>query len=141
MTEYQTILVQRAADNPRVGIITLNRPQALNALNRQLMLEVVDAATTFDSDPGVGCIIITGSDRAFAAGADIRECGRWHIRGSTSVDRWHGRLPRQALGRILPQLDISQSGAEQRGDRYRAIRFRANLEQCPGRSTRSQEVA
>jgi enoyl-CoA hydratase len=73
MTEFQTILVEQAADNPRVGIITLNRPKALNALNRQLMLEVVEAATAFDADPDVGCIIITGSSRAFAAGADIKE--------------------------------------------------------------------
>lgn len=73
MTEYQTILVQRAPDDPRVGIITLNRPKALNALNKQLMLEVVEAATAFDTDPGVGCIIVTGSSRAFAAGADIGE--------------------------------------------------------------------
>ena len=73
MSEYRTILVERAAADSRVGLITLNRPQALNALNRELMLEVVDAATTFDSDPEVGCIIITGSSRAFAAGADIKE--------------------------------------------------------------------
>ena len=73
MTEYQTILVERAEQNPAVGIITLNRASALNALNRELMLEVVDAATAFDSDPEVGCVVITGSNRAFAAGADIKE--------------------------------------------------------------------
>jgi enoyl-CoA hydratase len=73
VNDYQTILVGRAPEDPRVGIITLNRPQALNALNRQLMIEVVSAATAFDADPNIGCIIITGSERAFAAGADIKE--------------------------------------------------------------------
>jgi len=73
MTSYESILVEPAASDSRVGIITLNRPSALNALNHQLMTEVVHAATAFDTDPGVGCIIITGSDRAFAAGADIKE--------------------------------------------------------------------
>src|SRR5262249_29559554 len=67
---YETILVEREA---RVGIITLNRPQALNALNSQVMNEVTSAATELDSDPGIGAIIITGSPKAFAAGADIKE--------------------------------------------------------------------
>ena len=57
----------------RVGIITLNRPEALNALNAQLMHEVVEAATAFDSSRDIGCIVIAGSERAFAAGADIKE--------------------------------------------------------------------
>jgi enoyl-CoA hydratase len=72
MTEnnYETILVER---DHRVGIITLNRPQALNALNSQVMHEVISAATELDNDPGIGAIIITGSARAFAAGADIKE--------------------------------------------------------------------
>ncbi|MEV6206351.1 enoyl-CoA hydratase [Kitasatospora sp. NPDC051914] len=70
MTEYETILVDR---KDRVGIITLNRPKALNALNTQVMNEVVAAATAFDRDPGIGCLIITGSEKAFAAGADIKE--------------------------------------------------------------------
>lgn len=57
----------------RVGLITLNRPKALNALNHALMLEVVEAARGFDRDPGIGAIVIAGSDKAFAAGADIKE--------------------------------------------------------------------
>ena len=57
----------------RVGIITLNRPEALNALNAQLMKEVVEAAVDFDSSRDIGCIVITGSAKAFAAGADIKE--------------------------------------------------------------------
>jgi enoyl-CoA hydratase len=68
---YETILVTR---DERVGTITLNRPKALNALNSQVMNEVVAAAAEFDNDPGIGAIIITGSgEKAFAAGADIKE--------------------------------------------------------------------
>jgi len=70
MTDYETITVETRG---RVGIITLDRPKALNALNLQLMVEVVEAATAFDADEGIGCIVLTGSDRAFAAGADIKE--------------------------------------------------------------------
>ena len=68
---YETILVSRAG---RVGTITLNRPQALNALNSQVMREVTSAAAEFDDDAGIGAIIITGAGaKAFAAGADIKE--------------------------------------------------------------------
>ncbi len=67
---YETILVSRSE---RVGTITLNRPEALNALNSQVMAEVTSAAAEFDADPGIGAIIITGSAKAFAAGADIKE--------------------------------------------------------------------
>src|SRR5437867_4231741 len=55
----------------RVGLITLNRPKQLNALNPQLMQELGAALQAFDADPGVGAMVITGSDKAFAAGADI----------------------------------------------------------------------
>jgi enoyl-CoA hydratase len=55
----------------RVGIVTLNRPKALNALNDALMDELGAALKAFDADPGIGCMIITGSEKAFAAGADI----------------------------------------------------------------------
>ena len=57
----------------RVGIITLDRPEALNALNARLMAEVVEAAVDFDSSRDIGCIVLTGSAKAFAAGADIKE--------------------------------------------------------------------
>ena len=56
-----------------VGIITLNRPKALNALNAQLIDELNQALSGFQEDAAIGCVIITGSDKAFAAGADIRE--------------------------------------------------------------------
>jgi len=70
MTEYATILTETRG---RVGWITLNRPEALNALNSQVCADVVAAATAFDRDPGIGAIVVTGSERAFAAGADIKE--------------------------------------------------------------------
>ncbi|WP_329491889.1 enoyl-CoA hydratase [Kitasatospora sp. NBC_01246] len=71
MTEtHETILVERRG---RVGLITLDRPKALNALNTLLMSEVVSAATEFDRDPDIGCLVVTGSEKAFAAGADIKE--------------------------------------------------------------------
>jgi enoyl-CoA hydratase len=66
----ETIIVER---RDRVGIVRLNRPQALNALNVQLMGELLGAVEAFDADAGIGCILITGSDKAFAAGADIKE--------------------------------------------------------------------
>lgn len=70
MSDHETIIVT-SADG--VGVITLNRPKALNALNTTLMNEVVSAAEQFDADPEIGAIVITGSERAFAAGADIKE--------------------------------------------------------------------
>jgi enoyl-CoA hydratase len=70
MSDFETILVTRT---DRVATITLNRPKALNALNSQVMTEVTTAAAELDKDPGVGAIIVTGNDKAFAAGADILE--------------------------------------------------------------------
>jgi enoyl-CoA hydratase len=70
MTEPEHILVDRRG---RVGIITLNRPKALNALDKALMDEIVAAATGFDRDRGIAAIVVTGSERAFAAGADVKE--------------------------------------------------------------------
>jgi enoyl-CoA hydratase len=57
----------------RVGIIRLNRPQALNALNTAMIGEIAAAVDGFEADPGIGCMVVTGSDKAFAAGADIKE--------------------------------------------------------------------
>jgi enoyl-CoA hydratase len=67
-TAYQNILVEV---KDKVGIITLNRPKALNALNDQLIDEVGAALKAFDDNPDIGCMILTGSEKAFAAGADI----------------------------------------------------------------------
>ncbi|NCU67125.1 enoyl-CoA hydratase [Acidovorax sp. 210-6] len=66
---YECIEVRTEAD--KVGIIQLNRPKQLNALNDQLMDELGQALKTFDADEKIGCIIVTGSEKAFAAGADI----------------------------------------------------------------------
>lgn len=65
---YETILVETIG---KVGLVRLNRPQVLNALNDQLMSELGDALMTFDADDNIGAMVITGSDKAFAAGADI----------------------------------------------------------------------
>lgn len=70
MSEYSTIVVSTES---RVATIQLNRPEALNALNAEMMEEIVTAAMGFDADPGVGAILITGSQKAFAAGADIKQ--------------------------------------------------------------------
>ena len=67
---YETILVET---RERVGLVTLNRPQALNALNAALIAELTAALDAFEADAGIGCIVLTGSEKAFAAGADIKE--------------------------------------------------------------------
>ena len=68
--QFENILVEQTG---RVAVVTLHRPKALNALSSAMESEVVEAVEAFDSDPGVGCIVITGSEKAFAAGADIKE--------------------------------------------------------------------
>jgi enoyl-CoA hydratase len=67
---YENIAIETKG---RVGIIRLNRPQALNALNKALITELIQAIEAFDADDAIGCMLITGSDKAFAAGADIKE--------------------------------------------------------------------
>ena len=64
-------MIEVRVEAEKVGVITLNRPKALNALNDQLMNELGDALQKFDADKSIGCMIITGSEKAFAAGADI----------------------------------------------------------------------
>ena len=84
---YEAILTEI---RDRVGLIRLNRPQQLNTLNAQLMEELAAALEEFDRDENVGCIVITGSERAFAAGADIKE-----MAGASAVDM----LTRDAISR------------------------------------------
>ncbi|MGE5721390.1 MAG: enoyl-CoA hydratase-related protein, partial [Sphingomonadales bacterium] len=67
---YETILVERRG---AVTLITLNRPQALNALNSQVLAELIAAFAAYDADDSQRCAVLTGSERAFAAGADIKE--------------------------------------------------------------------
>ena len=69
-TKYQNILVERRG---AVGIVTLNRPQALNALNAALVGELAAALDIFEADDEIGSIVLTGNDKAFAAGADVKE--------------------------------------------------------------------
>jgi enoyl-CoA hydratase len=72
MPDQQYELI-KATTEGRVALIQLNRPEVLNALNMQLMDEVMAALDVFEADPAIGCVIITGNERAFAAGADIKE--------------------------------------------------------------------
>jgi len=70
VSDYETILIeQRGA----VTLVTLNRPNALNALNSQVLAELIDAFGEYDADPQQRCLVLTGSEKAFAAGADIKE--------------------------------------------------------------------
>lgn len=67
---YQNIIVETRG---HCGLVTFNRPQALNALNEALIAELNEALGNFEADPGIGCTVITGSEKAFAAGADVKE--------------------------------------------------------------------
>jgi enoyl-CoA hydratase len=67
---YETILVEQ---RDAVTLVTMNRPQALNALNSQVLADLIDAFATYDADPSQRCLVLTGSEKAFAAGADIKE--------------------------------------------------------------------
>ena len=87
---YQNILVETKG---RVGIIRLNRPQALNALNQALMAELTQAVQAFDADDAIGCMLLTGSEKAFAAGADIKEMADKSFidaYGGNFAADWHG---------------------------------------------------
>ena len=68
--EYNNIIVE---NRDGVGLITLNRPKVLNALNKETQDEIIAAAQAFDADEAIGAIVVTGSEKAFAAGADIKE--------------------------------------------------------------------
>lgn len=70
MTEYTTLLVEK---HDAVTLVRLNRPQALNALNSQVLAELIDAFAAYDADDSQRCLVLTGSEKAFAAGADIKE--------------------------------------------------------------------
>ena len=67
---FETILVET---HERIGLVRLNRPKALNALSRTILSELMQALETFDDDPTIGAMVISGDERAFAAGADIKE--------------------------------------------------------------------
>jgi len=80
---YEMILAETRG---RVGLITLNRPQAMNALNNQLMRELMDALEAFDKNDDVGAMVITGNEKAFAAGADIKEMAGKSIQQMMDTD-------------------------------------------------------
>ncbi|MFK0248842.1 enoyl-CoA hydratase [Amycolatopsis azurea] len=105
MSEYETITVERAGD--RVGLITLNRPTALNALNLQVMREVTAAAAGLGQDPDVGAIVLTGSAKAFAAGADIKEMQPQSFSDVYAADWFAGW---DALSRVRVPLIAAVSG-------------------------------
>ena len=91
MSEFETILTD-VADG--VATITINRPKALNALNLQVLTDITDAATAYDADDSVKAIIITGSEKAFAAGADIKEMSSLDFSTAYKADwfAWWTRL-------------------------------------------------
>lgn len=85
---YQFVLARTEGN---AGIVQLNRPDKLNALNSAIMSEVVDALRAFDRDPGVGCMVLTGNERAFAAGADIDQmatAGPIDMLNMSSISFW-----------------------------------------------------
>lgn len=101
---YTTILIETRG---RVGLITLNRPQSMNALNQTLLTELIQALTAFDADSGVGAIVLTGGERVFAAGADIKEmveASEAEMRQTGFVDLFDG------LRRIKKPLIAAVSG-------------------------------
>lgn len=83
-TTYENILVEKKENG--VGLITLNRPKALNALCDALFQELNDVMGKFDKDPEIGCMVLTGSERAFAAGADIKEMSDKEFPETFSID-------------------------------------------------------
>ena len=101
---FETILVEV---NGRVATVTINRPDKLNALNTTVQREMVEAVEALDVDPGVGAIIVTGSKKAFAAGADIAEMAELEYPGTFTED-FMGNWPR--LTRARTPLIAAVSG-------------------------------
>lgn len=101
---YKNIHVQRVG---RVGVITLYRPQALNALCTELIADVVHAAQAFDSDNGIGCILLTGHGRAFAAGADISQMKDMDFMEMSTNDYIK---PWEAIGRVQIPIVVAING-------------------------------
>ena len=87
MTNYETLLVER---HDAVTLVTLNRPQALNALNSQVLAELTRALRAYDADPEQRCLVLTGSERAFAAGADIKEMADQGFASMYGADYFEG---------------------------------------------------
>ena len=97
MTAYQHIIVER---EDGVGIVTLNRPEVLNAMNRKLGSELLEAVKMLDADDTIGCLIITGAgDKAFSAGGDIKE--------QVEDDKHYTREEQDGMGNPRRTLEIS----------------------------------
>jgi len=104
---YEFILTEKRS---RVGLITLNRPQTMNALNHQLVIEVMDALEAFDNDENIGAMVITGNEKAFAAGSDIKEMNeksaqqmkeRDHVAAFTRIMNIHKPVIAAVSGYVL----------------------------------------
>jgi enoyl-CoA hydratase len=104
MTSYETIRVEQ---RERVGLVTIDRPKALNALSLQVMQELTDALAVLDGQARTGCIVITGSERAFAAGADIKEMQEQSYSDMYLAD-WFGGW--DALSRVRTPLLAAVAG-------------------------------
>jgi enoyl-CoA hydratase len=104
MSVAETVLTETRG---RVGLLTLNRPKALNALNLQMMHEAVAALQAFDCDPAIGCMVVTGSERAFAAGADIKEMQPQSYQQMYAADWFAGW---DAIDRIRKPIIAAVSG-------------------------------
>jgi len=92
----------------RVGVLTLNRPQALNALSNDLIAELAQAAAQFDADPNISVMIITGNEKAFAAGADIGKMAQWNFSDVYNDDYLGG--PWQTLRRLRKPVIAAVAG-------------------------------
>jgi enoyl-CoA hydratase len=101
--DYETVVVSREG---MVGIITLNRPQALNALSAKMVSELISALDEFEKDGGIRCVVLAGNDRAFSAGADIKEMADMTavqmVMGEHFFPLWDkvGRFPKPIVGAI-----------------------------------------
>jgi enoyl-CoA hydratase len=101
--DYETIIVSKEG---ALGMITLNRPQAMNALSTKLVTELISALNDFEKDDGVRCLVITGSERAFSAGADIKEMAEMTAVQMTMTGHFFplwdkvGRYPKPIVGAL-----------------------------------------
>lgn len=102
---YQTIIVET---EDSIAIVRLNRPEALNALNKQMLGELAEALTALDADEAVRCIVLTGSEKAFAAGADITEMAELSFTDMFMADRFTGDM--EAIARVRKPIIAAVSG-------------------------------
>ena len=106
---HETIIVETKG---KVGIIRLNRPQALNALNAKVNAELTAAIDAFEADDTIGCVILTGSEKAFAAGADIKEmAAKSHMDVYKGTSRRTGIASRACASRSSRRSRASRSAA------------------------------